>query len=55
MKASQDKKKDTIRVIHKLEDVILQHREYFATWRAHRWSEFDQSVKKREELRKIKK
>jgi hypothetical protein len=54
MKVSQVAKKDTTRIVRKLEDVILQHREYFASWRSNRWSEFDKSIKEREDKKKKK-
>lgn len=54
MKVSQVAKKDTTRIVRKLEDVIIQHRDYFASWRSNRWSEFDKSIKDREDKKKKK-
>ncbi|MEQ9568074.1 MAG: hypothetical protein RLN85_20070 [Pseudomonadales bacterium] len=42
------KKKDTAKIVRKLEDVILEHRTYFASWRSTRWSEFDKAISERE-------
>ena len=51
MRISQVKKKDTKRLVRKLEDVILEHRIYFASWRSNRWSEFDKATNDREKER----
>lgn len=54
MTVSQVKKKDTDRIVKKLEDVILEHRAYFASWRSSRWSEFDKATKAREAAKEKK-
>ncbi|MEO9613367.1 MAG: hypothetical protein ABJG86_09465 [Nitratireductor sp.] len=48
MRHTQLKKKDTAKIVRKLEDVILEHRTYFASWRSTRWSEFDKAISERE-------
>ena len=48
MRLSQVKKKDTTKIVRKLEDVILEHRSYFASWRSSRWGEFDKAISERE-------
>lgn len=52
MRLSQVKKRDTTKIVKKLEDVILEHRTYFASWRSSRWSEFDKAISEREALKK---
>ena len=41
MKVAQNSKKDASRLVRKLDQVIVAHREYFSDWRTHRWTEFE--------------
>lgn len=55
MATAQMKKKDTTKIVQKLEDVIIEHRSYFASWRSNKWAEFERSMQKREKIKVEKK
>jgi len=41
MKLSQPSRNDTQRLVRRIDNVIIRHRDYFAAWRAERWNDFE--------------